>query len=388
MLRLTEDQINSLDIAEAKDKPRCVIDGAAGTGKTVLAMELAKSRCEDGETVALLCSNPNLIRHLEPWAKKISDDGSKGGARLWQVHPRPYRLGLSERGSDSLARHQQRLADSPELEKSLQFGHLDDEWFSFVDDTIKDLGQGGIFDYLIVDEAQNLCDEIFLKLMDALLKGGLTGGRFTMFGDFTNQNIVTQIKDGKKALKNFIKSRGLRRVFRPTPSKTYWEALKNFIKNRDLPSITLSNNCRNTYEIAWEVAALTNIDSPPISGVYGPDVQIEYFKSKEELQELLDGKVKGFITKGFHSSQIILLYDYGFAHAGCYGGWKLRNINIRESEKQPPTDPKLAVIPQDTTSNDILRCSDIYDFQGLESEVANSGYPCNSNYDRRCRYPT
>ena len=31
-------------------------------------------------------------------------------------------------------------------------------------------------------------DEMFLKLMDALLKGGLTGRRFTLFGDFTSQN--------------------------------------------------------------------------------------------------------------------------------------------------------------------------------------------------------
>ena len=31
-------------------------------------------------------------------------------------------------------------------------------------------------------------DEIFLKLIDTLLKGGLTSGRFIMFGDFTNQD--------------------------------------------------------------------------------------------------------------------------------------------------------------------------------------------------------
>ena len=71
LLRLTEKQVEILNTLN--EETRYVIDGAAGTGKTVLAMEFAKRRCEAGDTVALLCNNPNLIRHLEPWAKKISD---------------------------------------------------------------------------------------------------------------------------------------------------------------------------------------------------------------------------------------------------------------------------------------------------------------------------
>ena len=42
------------------------------------------------------------------------------------------------------------------------------------------------FDYLIVDEAQNLSDEVFLKLIDTVLKGKLANGRWAMFGDFEN----------------------------------------------------------------------------------------------------------------------------------------------------------------------------------------------------------
>ncbi|MXY29002.1 hypothetical protein F4Y59_12700, partial [Candidatus Poribacteria bacterium] len=54
LLVLTNDQLHSLRLA--KDNPCCVIDGAAGTGKTVLAMELAKQRCEEkGEKIALIC---------------------------------------------------------------------------------------------------------------------------------------------------------------------------------------------------------------------------------------------------------------------------------------------------------------------------------------------
>ena len=342
LLRLTADQINSLDIAE--ENPRCAINGAAGTGKTVLAMELAKRRCEAGETVALLCSNPNLSHRFERWAKELSADNS---GEIVAGTPATLPSWIFREDSASLDRHQQRLADSPELEKSLKFGYLDDKWSSFVDETVKDLGQGGMFDYLVVDEAQNLCDEIFLKLMDALLKGGLPGGRFTMFGDFTNQDIVShqRVNDGR-------------------------DALKDFIKSRDLPSITLRNNCRNTHQIAQKVAELTNIESPPISGVHGPDVQIEYFGPEEELQKLLDHLVSDLKEREFHSWQIILLSsdDDGFDAAGSYGGWKL--LNIREAEEVTFRDREDVLIPKDTSPNNILRYSDVYDFQGLESEVA------------------
>ena len=58
------------------------------------------------------------------------------------------------------------------LEGSLKRGSLDLGWEDFVYETVEDLKAGNVgFDYLIVDEAQNLCDEVFLKLEDALLKG-------------------------------------------------------------------------------------------------------------------------------------------------------------------------------------------------------------------------
>lgn len=337
LLRLTADQIKILD--NLKEETRYAIDGAAGTGKTVLAKELAERRCEAGDTVALLCSNPNLIHHLEPWAKKISG----GKDKIVVGTPATLPSWAFRNDPTSLAKHQQRLDDSPELEESLKSGFLEDRWASFVDETIADLGQGGIFDYLIVDEAQNLCTEVFLKLMDALLKGGLTKGRFTMFGDFTNQNIVfySTIEDGRDELKEFI---------------------KNLDDNCDLPDtdIELRNNCRNTYQIARKIAELTALGAAPLDGAHGPDVQIEFF-SGGEWRERLDDLVRDLKARDFHSRQIILLaasnddrFNARFNDMDSCGGWRLSNI--RETAPTP--------------ANDRLRYSDIYDFQGLESDVA------------------
>lgn len=351
LLDLTADQINTLDIL--KENPRCAINGAAGTGKTVLAMELARRRCEAGETVALLCSNPNLSHRFELWAEGVSDENS---GEIVAGTPATLLSRIFREGSVSSERHKRRLADSPELEKSLKFGYLDTKWSSFVDETVKDLGQGDIFDYLIVDEAQNLCDKIFLKLMDKLLKKGLANGCFTMFGDFTYQDIVShqRISDGRKSLKCFIKS-------------------------RDLPGITLRNNCRNTHQIVETMAKLTKIESPPLSGVHGPEVQIEYFGSKEPLGKVLNRQVGSLKGKKFLSRQIILLSsdDDGFAAADSYGGWKLSNIH--EAVVEAPRDEEDVVVANESLPDDILRYSDIYDFQGLESEVAILVIPVTDN---------
>ena len=332
LLRLTAEQKSSLDIARLN--PRCVFDGAAGTGKTVLAMELARQHCEAGETVALLCSNPILNDRFRRWADKLSN-ASSGTVVAGTPVTLPFTVFKENR--DLMAKHRQRRKDSPDLEKSLKFGQLDSKWEKFIDETVQDLGQKGFFDYLIVDEAQNLCDEMFLKLMNALLKDGLADGRWAMFGDFVNQNIVSRDLKGMDMLDKFYPARA-----------------------------SLQTNCRNTHEIAAAVAKFVDINSPPISGVHGPLVQLEYFGDQTDLGNFLERLVDSLKGRDFQSQQIILLsYDTGeeFDTERRYGGWSLKNID-RESAKGK--DPILVQGGQDNT----LRYSDVYDFQGLESEVA------------------
>ena len=47
------------------------------------------------------------------------------------------------------------------------------------------------FDYLIVDEAQDLMNEKYLEVFDLILSGGLKNGKWTFFIDAENQNIYT-----------------------------------------------------------------------------------------------------------------------------------------------------------------------------------------------------
>ena len=346
LLRLTTDQLNSLKRIGIND--RCVIDGAAGTGKTVLAMELARQRCEAGETVALLCSNPNLSHRFVKWTKILP---STNGGQVVAGTPAMLPSWIFRENPILKSRHRRRLADSPGLEESLKFGYcLDDKWPSFIDQTVEDLEGGGIFDYLIVDEAQNLCDEIFLKLMNVLLKGGLVDGRWAMFGDFTNQDIVSSrfTEDGRKVLKNFA-------------SGLHWS------------NDELETNCRNTHEIATAVAMLADIESLPMSGVHGPVVQIEYFSSSNELEGMLDDFIVTWKDRGFESRDIILLSsgigdEFDTNRLG-YGGWRLRNISEVTGEVTDDTMEHI-LVPGDPRQGNVLRYSNVYDFQGLESNLA------------------
>ena len=340
LLEPTPEQTFALTLI--KDNDRCVIDGAAGTGKTVLAMESVRQRCEqDGKTVALLCSNPLLSNRFEQWADEMLS-GEQGGRAMAGT---PASL-LARAFADDpafLARHQQRLDALPNLERALKRGDLDsDDWNGFVENTLQELeGRPAVFDYLVIDEAQNLCDDVFLRLLDKLLKGGLAHGRWTMFGDFTNQNIVTpRHGDREYVYKVLLDSFGV------TPTR-----------------LRLHTNCRNTYEIAAAAYDITDIEAPTLPGLHGPEVEFRYFDSNDQLHDLLDKQLADWESHGFESNHIVILSsgdDSIFDQDRQYGNWKL--VNIADA----PAGSDIRVSSQ---ASPYVRYSNIFDFQGLESDL-------------------
>lgn len=66
---LTEDQYRCLDYSESNERMLC--RGGAGTGKTFLAMEVARRESSRGHSVLVTCRSKPLSRHL---AKRLSDD--------------------------------------------------------------------------------------------------------------------------------------------------------------------------------------------------------------------------------------------------------------------------------------------------------------------------
>jgi hypothetical protein len=131
---LTEDQMSLVDVVESN--PRVLCSGGAGTGKTFLAMELARRWTARGLKIILACQSPWLKRYLE---SRFSIAG----------------LTVS-------------LADS-------------------VDTVASRLGLN-YFEALIVDEGQDLFDMNSLDRLDKVLKGGLNQGQWCIFYDVNNQS--------------------------------------------------------------------------------------------------------------------------------------------------------------------------------------------------------
>lgn len=133
IVRLTEDQLRLIDVVEAN--PRVICSGGAGTGKTMLALELTKRWGSSGMKTALVCHSPWLKRYLE----------------------RNAAPGLIVSLAESIQVAVQRAG----IEK---------------------------LDALIVDEGQDILNLDALAKLDSCLKGGISKGLWCFFHDTNNQS--------------------------------------------------------------------------------------------------------------------------------------------------------------------------------------------------------
>jgi len=128
-VRLTDEQLRVLDSCE--ENPRILCHGPAGTGKTVLAAELARRDAAAGRRVALICRRPELASFV---------------AR-----------GLPKRGVVVLS--------GPDIATP----------------------SSQLFDRIIVDEAQDFLTPGGWTALDKLVRGGLERGEWRLFMDSNNQ---------------------------------------------------------------------------------------------------------------------------------------------------------------------------------------------------------
>ncbi|MCB0228253.1 MAG: NERD domain-containing protein, partial [Anaerolineae bacterium] len=133
IVRLTEDQLRWVDAIEVN--PRVICSGGAGTGKTMLALELARRWCAAGMKTVLACHSPWLKRYLERYSLpgltiSLADS----------IHVTARRAGIDK------------------------------------------------FDALIVDEGQDILNMDALDMLDRFLSGGISEGQWCFFHDVNNQS--------------------------------------------------------------------------------------------------------------------------------------------------------------------------------------------------------
>ena len=247
---------------------RVLIKGGAGTGKTFVAMETARVMADKGHRVGLVSYN----KYVGDWmAENVSKD-----------RPRPNLV------AGSITRL---LIDMLEVKapSNPSADYWNGEFLDAVEERLTDpsLAQNIGFDYLVIDEAQDiLANERLWQIVSQLVKGGLKSGAYAIFGDFDFQVF------------------GNRTAALATVSKLRDEA--------GLAQFVLRENCRNYQpvgEIATALAGLGNVvyDGYRRSGGSTEDYDIEYYSTPDEQAILVRRHIDTFKKQGYLHDDIVLL---------------------------------------------------------------------------------
>lgn len=253
---LTAEQFRCLDMFE--DNKRVLFEGSAGTGKTLLAVEMARRAIDAKERVALFCFNVGLAE----WLKEQFGDSVSKGSFIGTFHsymfacsgvcPRAYPASFFEKELPALILNENLLS-------------------------------AACFDRIIIDEAQDLVCENYLLVFDVMLRDGLDRGSWTMFGDFSKQAIYQSSKTREDII-------------------SLIDNFSTFARGR------LSKNCRNTKNIGFATYALSGIKSDyPESAILGPSVIYEQWQTKEEEIDLLRERFRLLRQEGVRDSDIVVL---------------------------------------------------------------------------------
>ena len=324
-VRLTEEQLDRLD--ELEDNDRCLLTGAAGTGKTLLATEYARRAAGRGDRVLLVCFNALL----GGWIRRQLGDTAGVTAGNWHDVARGFARGSSLK------------EEFEEKDKAIrESGEYDLNKVGF-DETYAEYGTFGLeergapFDVLVVDEAQDvLWSRHVLGFLDAALRGGLAGGRWAIFGDFNRQAIRPNVVPFDPA--EVLPDRG-------------------FVRAR------LLLNCRNSRSIAEATAVVTGVESrirKPDGTVPELKVEHRFYGKKLDLPALLTRTVERLTHEGTPVEDIVVLSPCRLddrQKSGLAGIERIAGHPLQAAESGADVAPGS------------LRCSTIGRFKGLESNV-------------------
>ena len=273
LLTLTEEQYKCVD--GLTSNKRCLINGAAGTGKTVLAIKNAKESVEIGKKVALFCYNHLLENELN---------------KHFEMTPelKPQYVGSLTRFSENLVK-KYNLCD---YDKITDYSVFYKEELPLL--AIDAVNMEGIkFDKIILDEAQDLMMENYLLLIDTLLDKGLKKGEWFFFGDFDFQT---------------INNRGI-------SNDRVIEMLED---SANFAIFNLTVNCRNTPNIQIEMNKMFNLDVKTLSQDKNmPKVSFISFKDEDDESALLTNKITELIKSGIAPDNITILSPFKFERSAA-----------------------------------------------------------------------
>lgn len=278
--RYTEEQYHILDSIRLNN--RSVIQGSAGTGKTMIAIESAVRAAAEGQKVLLTCYN----RLIGEWMQK-------------------QLVGWEEKITVS-SLHLLLFEQSKGFDYDRSQGGKQDFYNRYLPLLLKDIYQIGVsekYDRLIIDEGQDLIRPEYLALFDAMLCGGLAGGCWEIYGDFEKQAIYSQVP--KAEMFGLLSKSGLYARF------------------------MLTKNCRNTRQIGEETSLLSGFEQPPylLEHLDGLPVEYHFYKNEADQKTLLVEQLKKISERKLPLQELIIISSRKIEHS-CVGS--LTGFTVKE----------------------------------------------------------
>lgn len=307
IITLTENQ--QMVFEGLLENERCLIKGSAGTGKTVLAMETARTFADHGKRVGLFCYNRNLAGWLQ---ENIGDDTSIICDSLLDYMEREIKISLSP------SLEQIRLNDTKkyysDVLPSLYADHL-------IEKALEP------FDVLIIDEAQDVFETHYLEAIDLMLPGGLQNGNWYFFMDADKQNL-------------YFAHMG------------YEEITKYLDKyHSHFASYSLINNCRNSQAIIEKIDSIFGTHTKfRKMEIRGTDVMIRGYKKSSDQVEIVEFVIRQLMKEQLHFDDIVILSPSRF-------------------DKSVASELSFPVSTERKNRKGQILFSTIHSFKGLESPI-------------------
>ena len=311
LVRLSSTQLRALDAAALSKRLR--ITGGPGSGKTLLALEVCRRElaANPAQKIGLACFN----RHLGTFLVDVVR--SEG---LAAVTPGSFYLHLDRiLGSTADAKatdpayYQQRVHAALEVARGAP--------------------EAEKFDLLVVDEGQDFRDDgAKLALLDAMLKGGLSKGRWRWFED-------------------------LDQILSPEAATPPAGAHLSLLENLDaFGQVEVQCNWRNTEQIAQAAAKVIGRPTPPSFGVQGPKVTPVDSRPGRDF-DLLVAVLGHENLRKYRPEDIVVLSMRGAGKESFAGKAEAAGFRLVPYDANMPYE------------EGTIRTSTVFKFKGMESHV-------------------
>ena len=270
LAELSERQYRVLDYALDPSNPRVFCPGAAGSGKTMIALEAARRLARENLSVLLICFNRVLGEYLR--LQITADDGR---IQVWPLHQFMHELIISTGFGDRLREAETQAESATDLFQN----HYPELFEAAVIESVSSDAHP-TFDALIIDEAQDILFSPTIDAVETVLAGGFKDGRWIFLLDPALQSEVYGRLDDH-VLDTF-------RSFHPV-------------------TLTLTENFRNPEPVVDEICQLTGMAKPPCRRQLVSRVEYGSYVSGVEQGRKLRAILVKLMHDGVKPSQITIL---------------------------------------------------------------------------------